>query len=212
RRGDYAGAADALSHALDGCGKDVDTYLLAADVVTSDVANAGALSTKVKTLAAKQLGDGPEQEIVDGKLLIATEDYKDADGLFERAKDALTKRKAPNRLIAQARFGSAVAKYEQGADADARNELQAVHDDDPSLYAADLFMADLLATRGDKKQALATAQHAVSFDPDLALGWGIVGEDAAALGDKKTLADAIGKLGELAPNGPELKKLEALRR
>jgi tetratricopeptide (TPR) repeat protein len=211
RKGDFATAASELSKALDGCGRDAETYLLAADAVTSDTAGGVALAAKIKKAAAAHLAGQPEAAIVQGKLLIASGKDEEAQPLFGKAKDALLKAKASSRRIAQARFGIAVTKYNLKHDAEAETELEVVRELDPSLYAADLYMADLLKD-SDKKKAFEIAKHAVMLDPDLVQGWWMVGKLAGALHDRKQLANAIGRLGDLAPGSALLSDLQALRR
>ena len=80
--------------------------------------------------------------------------------------------------------------------------------EDPSIYDAYLFDTEILK---DKKKAFEQARRAVTFNPDYVAGWAVVGRLAASNNDKKTLADAIGKLGRLSPTGSELKELQKLR-
>jgi menaquinone-dependent protoporphyrinogen oxidase len=64
--------------------------------------------------------------------------------------------------------------------------------------------------------ALIGAQdHRVFFgalDPDNLDGWVSLGQIAHKLGDRKTLADAIGRLSSIAPQSEQLQTLQALKR
>src|SRR5690606_39182643 len=69
RRGDHAGAAQALSRALDGCGDDAETFLLAAEVGSADLKQAQIVE-KVQRLTKARLAGRPEALIVAGKLAL----------------------------------------------------------------------------------------------------------------------------------------------
>src|SRR5260221_466429 len=64
RRGDFGAAVTALGSALEGCGDDAETFLLAADAATSD--EKSGLADKVKK-RLDRLKRTPEQKIVSGK-------------------------------------------------------------------------------------------------------------------------------------------------
>jgi len=209
RKGDFAGAAAALNKALDGCGNDAETFLLAADAATGDAKATAGLVTRVAKLAPERLKDAPEAAIVRGKLLIADQKFADAVTAFTTAKQALDK--APMRRKAQADFGLAVAKYNAGDDAEANNELQLVIEEDPSLYAAYLYRAFMLQQK-QNKTALELARRAVELDPDSVDGWALAGQLAAKVGDRMTFSKALGRLGELAPDSEQYHQLAAMRR
>jgi hypothetical protein len=211
RKGDYGGAATALGKALDSCGADAETFLLAADAATSEDKQAAPLAAKIKKIVAERLKGLAEASIVAGKLDIADKKFPDAIAAFQSARDALQTAKATPRRQAQAHFGLAVAKYNNGEDAEANNELQLVIEMDPSLYTAYLYRA-FLAQDKQRKPAFDLAKRAVELDPDSVEGWGLAGELASKLGDRKTFADALAKLGAIAPTSEQYKQLSALRR
>ncbi|HMG21349.1 MAG TPA: tetratricopeptide repeat protein, partial [Kofleriaceae bacterium] len=70
RKGDFAGAAHALSRALDGCGGDLESFLLAADTLASDDKQT-ELGGKLAGLLQARLKGVPELEIIAGKLALA---------------------------------------------------------------------------------------------------------------------------------------------
>ena len=208
RRGDFAGAAQALGRALEGCGGDSETFLLAADTATSDDKQTTGLADKIKKLAPDRLKGQPELAIVNGKLALALAG-KEAEALaeFVKAKDALDKGKASSRRLAQAHFGIAVAKYQLHDDAEAKLELEFVKELDPSLYTAYLYYASLDADK-NRRAAFELAKKAVQYNPDAASGWLLVGQLGGKLGDRKAVAEAIAKLQKIAPGGDELKQLK----
>ena len=210
RRGDYAGAAEALTRALDGCGPDAETFLLAAEVATAEDPPPG-LADKVRSLAATRLKDQPEALIVAGKLAIAAGKLDDALVAFEAATSALQSANAPMRRQAQASYGRAFVLYSKQDDVKAITAFQLVTQQDPSLYAAYLYEADLIRAT-DGKQALALARQAVTLDGETVQGWYLVGVIAAANHDKFALEGAISQVNELAPNSEALVDLQQRQR
>jgi tetratricopeptide (TPR) repeat protein len=213
RKGDYAGAAQLFVKALESCGDDAETFLLAADVIAMDGKQAN-LSGKLKTLGPQRLKGEPEASIVAGKLLLAEEKFAEADAAYQVAKKALDDAKASHRRSAQAHFGIAVVAYNRGDDPIAQTELELATTQDPSLYTAYLFAAELTSARkgpGANAAALALANQAVQFNPDLADGWFMVGTYATKLGNSKVRVDAITRLGALLPNSDKLKELQQMR-
>ena len=206
RRGDLKAAITALGSALEACGDDAETFMLAADAATAD--DTSGLADKVKKLLPDRLKGAPEAQIVTGKLLLAEGKDAEAQAAYMAARDVLKTEKAAARRIAQANFGLAVVAYNKRNDPQALAALNVVINDDPSIYDAYLFKADIIH---DKKQAFDQAQTAVKYNPDYPRAWGVLGKAAARINDKATLADAIAKLKVLAPNGDELKDLERLR-
>jgi FimV-like protein len=207
RRGDFPAAVTALGTALDTCGDDAETFLLAADAATAEAKS--GLADKVRKLLPERLKGRPEAQIVSGKLLLDAGKDPEAEAAYRGAKDALKAQKAPARLIAQADYGLAVVAYNKQADPMALDELNLVIFDDPSLYDAYLFKADLLK---DKKVAFEQAQIAVKYNPDYPRAWHVLGKLAAKNNDKATLTEAIAKLTVLAPTSPELQELQKLQR
>jgi len=207
RRGDLKAAIIALGSALEGCGDDAETFLLATDAATAD--DKSALTEKVSKLYPERLKGTPEASIVNGKLLLAAGKNAEAEAAYTAARDTLKNEKAAARRIAQANYGLAVVAYNKQNDPDALAKLNLVINDDPSIYDAYLFKADIIH---DKKQALEQAQAAVKYNPDYPRAWSVLGKAASKLNDKAILMDAITKLTAIAPNSEELRDLNALRR
>jgi len=206
RKAAFADAVHELSSALDASKDDADTLLLAADASGAD--DKGALADRVRKLATERLKDKPEAKIVEGKLLIAANKLPEAEAAFTAAKNALKDQKAAPRRLAQADFGLAYIKLNSGNSVEAATDFDLVISEDPSIADAYLFAASIAR---DKKRAYELVQQAVKFNPDSAPAWLEVGKQAAAQHDRRMLADAIGRLQAIAPNGEELKQLQALR-
>ena len=215
RRGDTSGAADAISRALDECGADLETFVLAADIASADAIaptpKRPQLATKLKGLAGERLKSVPEASIVDGKLALAARDLKAAEAAYTKALTELEAVKASPRRRAQANFGLAAVYYASQDDPNARDKLDLVILLDPSIYAAYAFYADILKDK-DPKKALDKARKATDLDPDFVEGWGELGELAAKVGDKRLLGEVVGKLNEIAPDSEALKELAPLVR
>ena len=207
RRGEITNAVALLTKALDGSGGDPETFLLAADVVSADSKATAALAQKLKSLVAGRLKELPEGKIVKGKLALAAEDLVEAEAAYTAAGKELEK--ATPRRLAQAYFGFGVIAYNKGDDPTAKSQLELVIQADPSIYTAYLYAAEV--AKGKPAEALRLAQMAVRYNPDFVLGWVTVGSIAARLGKTKELTDAIARVAALAPNGEELKTLQALR-
>ena len=90
RRSKFAEASAALTRALDTCGADAETFLLSADTGTAEA----PLAEKVEQLAPKRLKGQPEQQIIEGKLLVASQKDTEAEAAFKRAQEALRNEKA----------------------------------------------------------------------------------------------------------------------
>ncbi|MBA3451484.1 MAG: tetratricopeptide repeat protein [Deltaproteobacteria bacterium] len=206
RRGDVATAVTALMAALENSDRDAETFLLAADVVSTDLKATTALAQRVKGLV-NRLKDAPEALIVKGKLALATEELPVATEAYLAARKALEK--ATPRRLAQAYFGLGVAAYMKGDDPNAKAQFELVMQSDPSIYAAYVYAADVL--RAKPTEAFVLAQKSVRFNPDYVPGWSAVGQLAARLGKTKELTEAIARLTALAPNSDELKALQAPR-
>ncbi len=207
RKGDYTGAATALARALESCGDDAETFLLAAEVAAADEKQA-RLGERIKVVAVKQLKARPEAQIVAGKLLLSKGD--EALKAFEAARVALEAEKASPRRLAQAQLGRAIVAYNRQDDIMALDALESAIAFDPSLYAAYLYLADITKDK-DPKKALAFAEKSVQYNPDLVEGHVMVGTLAAKLKNKKLLAESITKVGDLAPNSEYLRQLQSLR-
>jgi tetratricopeptide (TPR) repeat protein len=212
RRNDLPGAAQALVRALDDCGSDPETFLLAADTVTGDTKQI-ALSGKLKALASVRLKDVPELYVVNGKLALIAENEAEAEKAYQAAITAFVK--TTPRRAAQAHFGLAALFYLKNDYPNAQARLAVAMPSDPSLYAAYLFSAEVeLAISGPKAQnkALELAKKSVVLNPDYVDGWVQVGTYGATLGKKKDLEEAITRVGALAPSSEALKNLQALRK
>jgi len=210
RKGDIAGAAQALSRALDGCGGDLDSFLLAADAVSSDDKRA-ELAAKLKALMPARLQGKPEIEIIHGKLEIAADRFDEAEKHYTAAHDALVRDRASPRRLAQCDFGLGATAYFKREDALAASRLKLVLFEDPSIDAAYLFAADLDRAR-DPEKALDTAHQAVAYNPDSVEGWKMVGTIAAQLPrQRKLLDEAIGRVNDLAPGSEQLHQLQRLK-
>ncbi len=205
RKSDFPVAATQLSRALDTCGSDGETFLLAADAGIYEK----ALADKVKKLAPERLKGKPEAKIIEGKMLIVAEKYPEAEQAYRDAKAALKADKATLRRLAQADFGLGLVAYIRQNGAEALQMFELVIDQDPSLVDTYVFAADIAK---DPRRSFQFAQSAVKYNPDYAGAWLLVGKIASRLGEKKTLADAITRLTQIAPNGGELEELKALRR
>ena len=208
RKGDYAAAAQAFQRALEGSGADAETLLLAADAAVDG--KQPKLVDKVKALAPERLGKRPEATVITGKLALGDERWDDALRLFVDAAKQLDEEKATPRRQALANFGKAVAAYQKGDDPVAKTALELVTEQDPSIFAAHLYLADMLKD-GDPKRAFGAAQKAVTYNPALVAAWELYGTIAHKLRKRKELAEAITRVGELEPKGESLSRLQALR-
>jgi hypothetical protein len=210
RKSDTAGAAQALARALDGCGSDLDTFILAADTISTDDKQT-ALAQKLTGLIPTRLRGRPEVEIIAGKLdLAAGNRQEEADKAYNTARAALVKEKATPRRRAQAAYGLAAVAYFKRDDPSALAMLDLVIVEDPSIYPAYLFAAEITKPK-DPKKALGLAQQAAALNPDSLDAWKLVGTLAAQLNNRKLLSDAISRAGELAPGSDTLRQLQRLR-
>ncbi|HLL24908.1 MAG TPA: hypothetical protein VK427_22395, partial [Kofleriaceae bacterium] len=164
---------------------------------------------KVKALAPKKLQGRPEGTIVDGKIALVEGNYDAAAKAYDAAGKQFEADKATPRRVAQATFGRAVAAYYQKNDPVARNAFEYVIEQDPAIFAAYLYLGDMVKEK-DPKRALELAKKAVHFNPDLVEGWVMQGTVASRLKEKKLRAEAITKVAELAPNSEALRTLQAL--
>ena len=207
RKGDIAGAAKLALATLDAAGTDGEMFVLSADIVGMDPKQT-ALAQKLKTLVQQRLKNAPEGMIVTGKLAIAAEQYDVAESSYSAAVKALEK--ATPRRLAQAHFGLAVIAYFKSDDPSAKAYLDLVREEDPSIYGAYLYAAEV--AKGKPAVALELVQRAVTFNPDYADGWYQVGQYAAKLDKKKELGEAIARLKVIARGSDQLKELEALEK
>ncbi|HUS31154.1 MAG TPA: tetratricopeptide repeat protein [Kofleriaceae bacterium] len=204
RRSKFTEAAAELSRALDTCGSDVETFLLASEVGLIEA----PLADKVKKLVAQRLKGRPEEQIILGKQLLSAGKDADAEVAYKKAQEALRNEKASRRRQAQADFGLAVIAVNRGNNVEALNKLELVIGEDPTLVDAYVFAASI---GSNKKKALERAQTAAELNPEYPYAWQLTGELAAKVGDKKALAEATSKLKALAPDSPEYKAVAKLR-
>ena len=207
RRGDIKAAVNELGSALEGCGSDAETFLLAADAATAE--EKSGLTDKIKKLAPERLKGQPEAQIVTGKLILNTPNINDAEAPYRSAREQLRSIKAAPRRIAQANYGLAVVAYNKSHDPEAMDDLNLVISDDPSIYDAYLFLADV---NKNKVAAFEAAKTAVKYNPDYPRAWNVLGKLAAKNNDQATLAQAIEKLQALAPGTEDLAALKKLKK
>ncbi|HSS00902.1 MAG TPA: CDC27 family protein [Kofleriaceae bacterium] len=210
RKNDIAAAAQALVTALEGCGGDIDTFILAADTVSTDDKQT-QLAQKLKSLVPTRLKGLPEIQIIEGKLDLATGKRDDAEKIYKTAKDTLAAEKASSRRLAQADFGRAAVAYEKEDDQTALSVLDLVLFEDPSIYSAYLFAAEIWKTKGNPRKALELAQQAALLNPDWVEAWKLIGPLAAQLNNRRLLADAIQRLTDLAPGSDLIRQLKQAR-
>ena len=206
RKSDFATAAQALSTALDTCGTDAETFFLAADAASA--MPPGPLVDKVKSLAATRLKGRPEASIIDGKLFLLAEKLPEAEAAYRSARDALKQQGATARRLAQADFGIALVAYGRQNLHEAQTSFDVVMNEDPSIVDAYVFLSAIVK---DPKRAFDYAKKATQLNPDYPYAWLAAGKLASKLGDKRFVADAIGRLQTIAPTGDELKELRKLR-
>ncbi|HEY0193129.1 MAG TPA: hypothetical protein VGC42_18555, partial [Kofleriaceae bacterium] len=209
RKGDPAGAAQAIGRALDKCGADLDTFLLAADTISADDKQT-ALGQKLTPLVAARLKGKPEADVIAGKLDLAANKLDDAAAAYTSAKNALDKEKATPRRRAQAELGLAAVAYFKRDDPAARSMFDLVLEHDPSIYAAYLFVAEMQRPKAPE-DALRNAQQAAALNPDSLDAWKMVGTLASQLKKPALLKDAVTRVGDLAPGSETLKQLQQLR-
>ncbi|HTL33610.1 MAG TPA: tetratricopeptide repeat protein, partial [Kofleriaceae bacterium] len=204
RRSKFPEAAAQLGLALDGCGTDIETFLLASEVGLIE----SSLAEKVKKLAAERLKGKPEAEVIKGKQLLSAGQDAEAEAVYKRAQEALRNEKASRRRQAQADFGLAVIAVNRGNPVEALNKLEVVIAEDPTLVDAYVFAASIGT---NKRKALERAQMAAEKNPDYPYAWQLAAELAAKVNDKKALKEAISRLKVLAPDGPEYQAVSKLR-
>jgi tetratricopeptide (TPR) repeat protein len=208
RYADFPGAAQMLMRALETCGDDAETFLLAAEVASGD--KQPKLVEKLQALTKARLKDRPEASIVAGKLAIAEGKNDDADKAYTSARAALEKEKATPRRQAQAEFGRAVVAYNKQDDMAAQDALRFAIALDPTIVAAYLFLSDLIREKTPDK-AFELAQQAVTFNPDDVSAWVLYGTLAHRLKKRPQLSEAITRVNDLAPGSEALRQLQSLR-
>lgn len=210
RREDWSGSAAALSKALDGCGSDIETFLVAGDAVTSDPTQT-KLAAKIRASRGR-LKSRPEVHIVDGKLALAENQFEAAEQAYSTAVTELENEKASKRRKAQATLGKAVVLYYGGKDNDmtVKDHLALTIQLDPTLFTAYLYLADLLGKK-DPPKAFEHVQEAIRLNPDSSEGWILYGTLAFQLRKSSEYQRALRQVQRLLPNGEELRQLQGLR-
>ena len=205
RKGDLTAAAEALTRALDKSETDRETLLLAADAAGTDLKAQAALAERVRKIAGDRFKETAEEKIVLGKLALAEEKAKDAMDAYTTAATMLGT-KASSARLAQAHFGLAVAAYFLSNESEMSKQIDATLKEDPTLYVAYLFAAQL----SDKqpKEAIKFAAKAVQYNPEYVDGWISFGQLAQRLKRKDDVKAAIEKLTVLAPDNDDLKALK----
>jgi Tfp pilus assembly protein PilF len=107
-------------------------------------------------------------------------------------------------------YGLAAIAYEKQDDPNAQTMFDLVIVQDPSIYTAYLFYAEIERPT-DPKKAFDLAQQAATLNPDSLDAWKLVGTLAAQFGNRKLLNDAITHVGEIAPGSDTLRQLQRLR-
>lgn len=209
RKGDYPGATTFINQALDACGDDAETFLVAADIAASSDTK-GKLVERVRSQTPERLKKRAETYIIQGKLALSEDKPEEAAQAYSEALKIFDTEKATPRRRAQAQLGNAIVQYFLENDVSARSFFDAALQYDPSLYNAYLYYADMLK-EADPKTALEKATLAVTYNPHLVQGWALVGTLQHQLGRKKELEEAIRKVQELQPNSEALRQLKSLR-
>jgi tetratricopeptide (TPR) repeat protein len=187
RRDDFSAAVTALSKALDGSKSDIDTLLLACDLVDGAPA---AFVAKVTKAIDERLVGMPDQLVAQGKLAFTRGDRDKAAELFGKAAQRFMEKPAAARRVAQASFGAGALAVDRGDWVTAKLKLEAALELDPSLVDAYLYQAEALASSNALKQAISRLKLASEYSPESAAVWQLLSNRAAEAGDRKTAAAA----------------------
>lgn len=199
RRDAFPAAVEALNKALDGSKGDVDTLLLACDLVDGAP---DAFVTKVTKAVDERLAGTPDQLVAQGKLAIARGDRDQAVELFSKATQKFMEKPASARRVAQASFGVGALAVVRGDWVQAKLKLEAALELDPSLVDAYLYHAEALASSGGLKQAISKLKVASEYNPESAIVWQQLERRAEEANDKKTASDAAKRAQELLEKKP----------
>lgn len=187
RRDDLPAAAAALGKALDGSKADLDTLLMACDVVE---AAEPALASKIAKAVEERLVGTPELLVGQGKLALARGDVAKATELFDKAAQRFKERPASPRRLAQVSFGAGALAVGRAEWVMARRKLEAAIELDPSLIDAYTYLAVALARVNEVPRAVALLRTATELAPESALVWDTLADYATAARDAKTAAEA----------------------
>lgn len=194
RRDDFSAAVTALSKALDGSKSDIDTLLLACDLVDGAP---DAFVAKVTKAVEERLVGLPDQLVAQGKLAIARKERDKAAELFSKAAQRFMEKPAAARRVAQASFGAGALAVGRGDWVTAKLKLEAALELDPSLVDAYLYQAEALASSNALKQAIARLKLASEYSPESATVWQLLANRANEAGDRKTAAEAAKRADDL---------------
>jgi tetratricopeptide (TPR) repeat protein len=195
RRGAFSKAAVALSKALDGSRSDIDTVLLACDVIADA---SPAFAAKVTKAVDERLAGMPDQFVALGKLAISRKDSAKAAEFFDKAAQRFKEKAASARRTAQVSFGAGALAVERGEWVMAKLKLSAAIELDPSLIDAYLYQAIALARTNAVKQAVSLLKTAAEYNPESIVVWQALAQRAAEVGDRKTAAAAAKQAQDLA--------------
>jgi tetratricopeptide (TPR) repeat protein len=94
-------------------------------------------------------------------------------------------------------------------DTRAEDQLNVAIDDDPSLYAAYIYAAEIAK---DLKKAIELARKAIQYNPRVPEAWYVLGSLASRAKDRKLLDEAVTRLNALAPGTDLVTQLQVLQR
>lgn len=194
RREAFPEAVTALNKALDGSKGDLDTLLLACDLVDGAPE---AFVAKVTKAVQERLAKQPEQLVAQGKLAIARRDTAKAEEYFAKASHAFMEHPASARRMAQASFGAGALAAGRRDWVMAKLKLATAIELDPSLIDAYLFQAETLAAGRGLAQAVALLRVASEYNPESAVVWQLLARRAEEAGDRKTAAEAAKRAAAL---------------
>lgn len=194
RRDDFSAAVAALNKALDGSKGDIDTILLACDLVDGAPE---AFVAKVTKAVEERLVGLPDQLVAQGKLAVARDDRARAAELFTKAAQRFMEKPAAARRVAQASYSAGALAVSREDWVTAKLKLEAALELDPSLVDAYLYQSVALASSGALKQAIARLKVASEYSPESAQVWELLSNRATEAGDRKTAAEAAARAKEL---------------
>jgi tetratricopeptide (TPR) repeat protein len=199
RRDVFPAAVEALNKALDGSKADIDTLLLACDLVDGAPE---AFVAKVTKAVDERLAGTPDQLVAQAKLAIARGERDQAIELFGKATQKFMEKPASARRVAQASFGVGALAVVRGDWVQAKLKLETALELDPSLIDAYLYHAEALASSGALKQAISRLKVASEYNPESAIVWQLLERRATEANDKKTASDAAARAAELQAKKP----------
>ncbi|HRC58304.1 MAG TPA: tetratricopeptide repeat protein, partial [Kofleriaceae bacterium] len=187
QRDDLGTAAEALGKALDGSKADLDTLLMACDVIDSA---SPTLVAKLNKAVDERLADQPDLLVAQGKLALSRGDVAKASELFDKAAQRFKERPVSARRLAQVSFGAGALAVGRKEWVMARRKLEAAIEFDPSLLDAYTYLAVALARGGDLPRAVGLLKTAAELAPESVLVWQTLADYATNARDGKTAAEA----------------------